>query len=174
MLLSESLQQPADDALVKVIPAEVIVAGRGEDLNRITVDIQDTDIKGAAAQVVDHHLAGLSLVKTVCQGGRGRLVDDPQDVEAGNQPGVLSRLTLRVGKICRDRDYRIGDRFPDIAFRIGLELLQNHGRDFLGCILLAVNAEAGIRSHIALDGRKGPGCVGDSLALGSGPDEALT
>ena len=68
VLFPELLQEPADDALVKIIPAKVVVSGGGQHFNGIAVDIQDTDVKGAAAQIIYHDFAGLAFVKSVSKG----------------------------------------------------------------------------------------------------------
>ena len=56
--------------------------------------LQDRDVEGAAAQVVDGDLLVLLLVQAVGQRGRGRLVDDAQHFEAGDLAGVLGGLAL--------------------------------------------------------------------------------
>ena len=69
MFLPERVQQPADDALVEIVSAQVIVAGGGQDFDGVAVDIQDADVEGTAAQVIDHDLAGHAFIKAVSQGG---------------------------------------------------------------------------------------------------------
>ena len=171
VLLFELLQEPADDTLVEVVAPQMIVARGGEHLDGVAVDVQNADVEGAAAQVVAHDFAGLPLVKAVGTSRRGGLVDNPQDVQSGNQSGVLGRLALCVGKIGGDGDHRVGDSFPDIAFRIRLQLLQDHGGNLLGRITLSVNAETGFAPHIPLDGGKSAGGIGYGLALGGHADK---
>ena len=96
VLLFEFFQHPSDNTLVKIVAAQVIVSGSCKDFNRIAVDIQDTDIKSAASQIINHDLAGLPLVKTVGKGCGSRLVDDAQYVQPGNEACVLCRLALGI------------------------------------------------------------------------------
>ena len=174
MLVPELLKQPADDTLIEVVAAQMIVAGRGQDLNRIAVDIQNTDVEGASAQIVDHDLTGLPFVKPVGKGGGGRFVNDSQDIQPGNEPRVLGGLTLGIREIGRHGNDRVGDGFPDIVFRVRLELLQDHGGDFLRGILLPVNTETPVRTHVSLDGGEGAGGIGDGLPLGGHADKTLS
>ena len=44
------------------------------------------------------------MVEPVGEGGAGRLIDDPFDIQPGNPSGILGRLTLDVVKIGRNRD----------------------------------------------------------------------
>ena len=96
MLFPEFFQKPADDALVKIITAQVVVSRSCQDFDRIAVDIQNADIKSAAAQIIDHDFAWLSFIETVSQRSGSRLVDDPQNIQACNQAGVFGSLALRV------------------------------------------------------------------------------
>jgi len=65
------------------------VAVGGLDLEDAVADFQDGDVERAAAQVVDGDLLVALLVQAVGEGGGGRLVDDAQDLEAGDLAGVL-------------------------------------------------------------------------------------
>ena len=173
MLPAELIQQEADDALVEVVSAQVVVAGGREDLDRIAVDIQDADVERAAAEIEDHDLAGLPFVEAVGEGRRGRLIDDAADGEPGNHPGVPGGLALGIGKIGGDRDHRVGNRLADVCLRVGLQLAEDHGGDFLRGVGLSVHIVAFVGSHFALDGREGAGRVGHRLALGRHADQAF-
>ena len=103
LVLLELGQQPVDDPLVEVVAAEVRVAVGRLDLEDALAELQDGDVERAAAQVVDGDLLVALLVQAVGQGGRGRLVDDPLDLEARDPAGVLGRLALRVVEVGRAR-----------------------------------------------------------------------
>ena len=99
----ELADDPVDDALVEVVAAEVRVAVRGLHLELAraldVIELEHRDVVRAAAEVEDGDLLVLLLVESVGERrGRG-LVDDAQDVEAGDLAGVLGRLPLRVVEV---------------------------------------------------------------------------
>ena len=91
-----SAAHPVHDALVEVVAAQAVVAGGGQHLDHAVVDVQNRDVEGAAAQVVDHDLLGALLIHAVGQGRGGGLVDDALDVQTGDLAGVLGGLALGV------------------------------------------------------------------------------
>ena len=200
LVLLELGQQPVDDALVEVVAAEVRVAVGGLDLEDALAELEDRDVERAAAQVVDGDLLVALLVEAVGEGRRGRLVDDPLDVEAGDAAGVLGRLALRVVEVGRDGDDRLGDLLAEVRLGVGLELLQDHRADLGRRVGLAVREldrrcrpsfgsfstvygtsslralDLGVvpaTTHEALDRVDGVGRVGDGLALGQLADQPL-
>src|ERR687891_356651 len=60
----------------------------------------------------EDRLVGL-LVEPVRERGRGRLVDDAQDVESGDLAGVRGRLALRVVEVRGNGDDRVRDRLAE-------------------------------------------------------------
>ena len=84
------------------------------------------------------------LVEAVGQRGRGRLVDDALDVEAGDAAGVLGRLALRVVEVGRHGDHRLGDRLAEIVLGGLLHLLQHPRRDLRRRHLLAAHLDPGV------------------------------
>ena len=163
--LLELLHEVVGDALVEVVAAEAVVAGRGQHFDDAVADLQHGDIERAAAEVVDHDLLVGLFIEAVGQRGRRRLVDDTLDVETGDLAGVLRRLALRVGEVGRHGDDGFGHGLAEIGFRIGLQLLQDHGADLLRGVLLAVNLNFVIRAHLALDRADRAVRVRDGLTL---------
>ncbi len=106
-----------DDALVKIVAAEVIVARRGQHLDDAGGDIENGHVERAAAEVVDHDLLRLLFVDAVGEGRGRRLVDDALDVQPRNLARVLRRLPLCVGKIGRDGDDGVGDGLAEDSSR---------------------------------------------------------
>ena len=141
LVLLELGQQPVDDALVEVVAAQVGVTVGRLDLEHAVAQLEDRDVERAAAQVVDGDLLVLLLVQAVGEGRRGRLVDDPLDVEAGDAAGVLGRLALRVVEVGRDGDDRLGDLLAQVRLGVGLELLQDHRADLGRRVALAVRQD---------------------------------
>ena len=126
------LDQVVDDALVPVVATEVVVAAGGLDLDDALADLEQGHVEGAATEVEDEDgLVGLALVQAVGQGGRGRLVDDAQDVEAGDLAGLLGGLALGVLEVRRHGDHGVGDGLAEVGLGVALELLQHAGADLL-------------------------------------------
>ena len=192
----ELLDQPLDDRLVPVVATEVVVAGGGLDLEDAVTDLEHGHVEGAAAEVEDEdRLVGALLVEPVGQRGRGRLVDDPLDLEPGDLAGVLGRLSLIVVEVGRDRDHGRVDGLSELRLGVGLELLEDHRRDLRRRVLLAANVDADVSvgagfdlvrddrllllhlsllaAHEALDREDRVLRVHHRLALGDGADEAL-
>ena len=171
----ELLDQPVDDPLVPVVATEVVVAAGGLDLDDALADLEQRHVERAAAEVEDQdRLLLLALVQAVGQRGRGRLVDDAQDVEARDLAGLLGGLALRVVEVRRDGDHRVGDRLAEVGLGVALELLQHAGADLLRGVRLAVDVDLPARvAHVALDRADRAVDVGDGLALGDLADEDL-
>ena len=124
----------------------MVVAVRGLHLEDALAELEDRDVEGAAAEVPDEDRLVGFLVEAVGERGRGRLVDDADDVQAGDLAGVLRRLALRVVEVRRDGDDRVGDRLAEIGLGVGLQLLQDHRRDLRRRVLLAL----GLHAHVAV------------------------
>ena len=196
LLALELGHHPVDDGLVEVVAAEVVVARGRLDLEHALAQLQHGDVEGAAAEIEDQDgLIGAVLVEPVRERGGGRLVDDAQDVEAGDLAGVLGGLALRVVEVRGHRDHCVGHGLAEIRLGVGLELLQDHRRELRRCQLRVprLDAHVVVRScddvvrhhrhllghlglltaHEALDGEDGVLGVRFTLALGGHADEAV-
>ncbi|MPM50556.1 hypothetical protein SDC9_97298 [bioreactor metagenome] len=162
-----------DDALIEVVTAKMRVAVGRKHFDNAVADFKDGDVKGAAAEVVDHDFLLVVLVNAVSKGCCRRLIDDAQHFEAGNFAGVLSCLTLRIVEVSRNRDDGLGHLGAEVVFCISFELLQNHGRNLFRRVALAIDVYAVGSAHFTLDGGDGAGGVRDGLPLCNGADHAL-
>ena len=94
---------------VDVVAAELADALAADFLEDAVMDAQDGHVEGAAAEVVDEHRLVVLGVEAVADGGRGRLVDERQHLQAGGagaQLGGVAGQALRVGG---DGDDRLGE-----------------------------------------------------------------
>ena len=156
----ELRDHPVDDRLVEVVAAEVVVAVRRLDVVDAVAELEHGDVERPAAEVEDEdRVLGPFLVEAVRECGRGRLVDDAQDVEPGDLAGVLRRLALRVVEVGRDRDDGIGHGLAEVRLGVRLELLEDHRRDLRRRELRALGLDAGVVVRPLHD------LVGDDLHL---------
>ena len=199
LLAFELVEHPVHDAVVPVVAAQMGVAVGGLDLKNAVADFQNGDVEGAAAEVIDGNFLVFLLVKSVGERGGGWLVDDAQDLQAGDAPGILGRLPLGIVEVGGDGDDGLGDFFAQAHFRVGLQFGQNHGGNFrrgeLFGLAVHLHLDGGIAvagahdfvrhaldfllhllefaAHEALDGIDGVAGVGDGLAFGGIADHAL-
>ena len=197
MLLLELVREVLDDAHVEVFATEEGVAVGRLHLEEAVVDLEDRDVEGAAAEVIDRDGLGPRLVEPVGERRRRRLVDDAQHVEAGDLAGVLGRLPLGVVEVGRDGDDGLRHLLAEVGLGRLLHLLQDEGGNLAGGILLALDLDPGVAvrpgddlvgHHLLvlgdhrvvgaaadqpLDGKEGVLGIGDRLALGGLADEAL-
>ena len=197
VLLLELAREVLDDAHVEVFAAEEGVAVGRLHLEEALVDLEDRDVEGAAAEVIDRDRLGAGLVEAVGERRRRRLVDDAQHLEAGDLAGVLGRLALGVVEVGRHGDDRLAHLLAEVALGGLLHLLQDEGGNLAGGILLALHLDPGVAvrpghdlvgHHVlvlggdrvvvatadqALDGKDGVLGIGDRLALRGLADQAL-
>ena len=151
LLFLELVGEVIDDPFVEILAAQECVAIGRFDLEDAVADFEDRDVEGAAAEIVDGDLAGLFLVEAVGERRRRRLVDDAQDLEAGDLAGVLGRLALGIVEIGRNGDDGLRDLFAEITLGGLLHLLQDEGGDLRGRVFLAVGLDPGVAIVAAHD-----------------------
>src|SRR6185295_3846572 len=106
--------------------------------------------------------------------GRRRLVDDPQDLEARDLPGLLRRLALRVVEVRRNGDDRLRDRVAEERLGVSLQLEQDLGADLLRGPTFAVDIDGpAFVAHVALYRTDRAIGVGDGLPFGDLTDQDL-
>ena len=80
------------------------IAVGGQNLNDTVTDLDDGNIEGTAAQVVNQDLLFFLIIKAVSQSCCGRLVDDTLYIKACNLSGVLCCLTLCIIEVSMNRN----------------------------------------------------------------------
>jgi hypothetical protein len=138
-LLGELLLEVVEEVAVEVLSTEMgaltllawnsmhyrqvnLLSGSSLDGEDATLDVQKGDIECTTTEIVDEDvplLLGLSGAKTVGDSGGSGLVDDTEDVEAGNGTSILGGLTLVVVEVSGDGD----DGLLDLHAELGLSNL---------------------------------------------------
>ena len=76
------VERDRDQQVVDVVAAEVGIAVGGDDFEDAVMQLQNRNIEGAAAQIVDGDDAVLLFIETVGQRRGGRFVDQAQALQA--------------------------------------------------------------------------------------------
>jgi len=138
-LLLVALDEVVNDAVVEVFTTEMGITSSSQDLKDAFVNGEEGNIESSTTEIVDNDLGFLALfVKTIRDGGSGRLVDDAEDLETGNGTGILGGLTLGVVEVGGDGDDSVGDLLAEVSLGGLLHLGQDHGGDFFGGEILLV------------------------------------
>ena len=138
--------------MIEVLAAEVSVAGGRLDLEDTLLNGQEGNIESTATQVENEDIALTLdlLVETVGDGGSSGLVNDTEDVKAGNETGVLGSLTLRVVEVGRDRDNGVVDGTTEVGLGGLTHLSEDHGGDLLRGELLGLTLELNLDDRLAV------------------------
>ncbi len=92
-------------------------------------ELQDRDVEGAAAEIVDGDDAFLALVEAVGERRRSGLVDQPQHFESGEPPGVAGGLALGVVEVGGDGDDGFLDWLAQRGFGVPFQLAEDECGD---------------------------------------------
>ena len=115
VLIEHLVDDALEHAAIPVLAAERAVAAGREHLEDAVLDGHDRDVERAAAEIEhrDQAAALAHAMRAVRERGRGRLVEDADDVEAGDLAGVARRLALRVVEVRGHGDHRARDRLAE-------------------------------------------------------------
>ena len=141
LIALELVGEPVHHPLVEVIATQVSISAGRPHLDHTVPDLQQRDVERPATEVEHEDRLLALLVHSVGQRGGGRLVDDSQNLEAGDLAGVLGCLTLRVVEVGRDGDHGLGNPLAEELGGVLRQLPQHQGRDLLRRVLLAADLE---------------------------------
>lgn len=151
ILSLELINEVVNKTVVEIFATKVSVTGGRLDLEDTLLDGQERHIESAATQVEDEHVALtlMLLVQTVGDGGSGRLVDDTEDVQTGNETGVLGGLPLRVVEVCWHGNDSVVDGATEVCLRGLPHLGKDHGGNLLGGEVLGLALEVDLNDRLA-------------------------
>lgn len=89
-----------------------------------------------------------------CEDKHLRLVDDPHDIQAGDDSSILGGLTLGIIEVGRDSDHSMCHFLSQVSLGGFLHLGENHGRDLLwskGLQLTTTNVHLNVGLALLLD-----------------------
>jgi len=115
-----------------------------EDQTILVFDLGGATFDVSVLELEDEDRLVSLLLEPVRERRRRRLVDDAQDVEAGDLPGVLRRFSLGVVEVGGDGDDRVRHGLAEVGLRVRLQLLQDHGGNLRRRVLLAARLDARI------------------------------
>ena len=141
-VLLKPIDQVLDDAAVEILAAEEGIARGCEHFDHAVRHLEDRDVEGAAAQVVDGDLLITHPTHAVGEGRRGRLVDDPKDFESCNLARVLGALALCIIEVGGHRDHRLLHRLREVLLGDTLHLAQHDACDLGAGEALAADLDA--------------------------------
>ncbi len=101
------------------------IAIGGDHLKDAFMQLENGDVEGSAAEIVDRDDAFFLAIETIRQGGGCRLIDQAQNFEAGHASRILGSLPLGIIEVSRHGDHCLGHRRAEITLRVPLELAQD-------------------------------------------------
>ena len=132
-LLLVELDEVVDNAVVEIFTTKVSITGSGQDFEDTLVNGEERNVESSTTEIVDDDLGFTTLlVKTIRDGGGGRLIDDAEDLETSDSTGILGSLTLGVVEVGGDGDDGVGDLLAEVSLSGLFHLGQNHSGDFFG------------------------------------------
>ena len=151
VLALELVDEVVDETVIEVLTTQVSVTSSRLDLEDTLLDGQEGHIEGTTTKIEDEDVALTLdlLVKTVGNGSGGGLVDDTENVEAGNETGVLGSLTLRVVEVGGDSNDSVVDSTTKVGLSGLTHLDEDHGRDLLGSESLSLALELNLDNRLA-------------------------
>ena len=105
--------------------AQMRVTRSRQHLNHVVTHLEDGNVEGAAAEIVDCNGLVRLLVQPVGERRGSRLIDDALHFESSDLAGVLGRLTLAIVEVSRHSDDSLGDVLSQIILSGALELKQD-------------------------------------------------
>jgi hypothetical protein len=144
---------------IEVLTTKVSVTVGGLDLEDTLLDLEDGDIESTTTEIVDSDNTVSLLLHTVGKSGGSRLVNDTEDVQAGNLTSILGGLTLGVVEVGRDSNDGVLARLAEVGLSGLLHLVKDETSDLRRRVLLATGLNPSVTVGVLDD------LVGDLLNI---------
>src|SRR6266404_1130730 len=134
IVLENQLVDKSLEKIVDVIAAKVRVTVGGKNLENVAFgggdELEDGNVEGAAAEIVDGDFAALLFVQAVGEGRGSWFVDEAENFEAGNFTGVLGSLALSIIEIRGNGDDSAVDGLAEMGFGPVFQFAENECGNF--------------------------------------------
>src|SRR5258706_12674533 len=152
VIFFELLDEIIHDAQVEVITTEEGIAAGGAYLENAITYIENGNIESTATKVVNGNNFIFLFIKSICERRSSWLINDAQNFKPCDLSSIFGGVALRIVEIRRHSDHSLCDRFTKIRFGIGLDLRQDHRRDFWRRIFLVIDLHAHVAIVSSIDG----------------------
>src|SRR5688572_9212587 len=88
MFFLDFLDEKIGDLAIEIVASEMRVSVGCQNFKDAIFELQDGDIEGSPAKVIDGNRALSFLLEPIGQRGSGRFINNPQYVESCNHAGV--------------------------------------------------------------------------------------
>src|SRR5579859_3950787 len=126
-ITSDVVQGYGEQQVVDVVAAKMGIAVGGQHLEDAFMQLENGNIKGAAAEIIDGNDAVMLLVEAISQRRSRRFVDQAQNFQTGQAPCIFGGLPLGVVEIGWYSDDRLGNGRAKKPLCILLKLAQHQG-----------------------------------------------
>lgn len=143
-LLLELVDDVADEVNIEVLTTKVGVTVGRLDLEDTLLDLKDGDIEGTTTKIVDSDDTVSLLLHTVGKSSSGRLVNDTENVQAGNLTSILGSLTLGVVEVRGNSNDGVLNGLAEVGLGGLLHLVEDEATNLGRRVLLATGLNPGV------------------------------
>src|ERR1700730_3526097 len=142
LIAFELFDQPVDDALVKIVAAQMRITSRALHFKHAVANLENGNVKRSSSEIEHQNRFVLFLVEAVSQSCCRGLIDDAEHIETSDLTRILGRLALCIVEVSRNGDDRVLHLLAEILTGIVGQFPEDMGRDLFRRIKLAVNVYA--------------------------------
>ena len=123
-------------SVIKILTTKVSVSSCCLNFKNTVINRQKRHIKCPTTKVKNKNsfFFFCFIIHTICNSSRSGFIDNTKNIQARNCTSVFGRLPLRIIKISRDGDNRVGDLVPKIVTGDLFHFDEDHRRNLFGVI----------------------------------------